>query len=118
MNNCNFIGRICNDLKIEQAGDISVVGVNFALKTSRKDENGQYRTAFLNCKAFGKTAENIQKYFKKGDAIGITCAISDDSYTKEDGKRVSKIGFIINNFTFIENKTNTESNNNNEDCPF
>ena len=122
MNNFNGIGRICNDLTLEKAGEISVVGVNFALKTSRKDDKGEYRTAFLHCKAFGRTAENIAKHFKKGDAIGISAQITDESYIKQDGTKVSKIGFIINGFDFITGKKQdaptANSSFDDEDIPF
>jgi len=124
MNVCSFIGRICNEVKLEKANETSVVGINFALKTDRKNQDGSYRTAFLNCKAFGTTAEKIAQYFKKGDPIAITAKVTDESYTTQDGKNVSKIGFIIFGFDFLKPKEKTQTqaqsqqSDNDDDIPF
>ena len=105
MNNCNFIGRICNDLQINQAGaDNKVLGINFAVQTSRKGANGKYLTVFLNCKAWNTTAEKIAQYCKKGDKLGITASITNEDYINQAGTKIIKIGFNINNFDLLEPK--------------
>jgi single-strand DNA-binding protein len=46
----------------------------------KKDDQAQEQTHFIRCHAFGKTAENIAKYFKKGERIIVNGGLSQDSW--------------------------------------
>ena len=62
------IGRLTRDPE-ERNG-----AVRFTTAVTRrfKNKDGQYDSDFINCVAFAKTGEFIQKYFHKGDKIAIT----------------------------------------------
>src|SRR5215210_3459607 len=57
---------------------------------------------FVDCTAFGKTAENINKYFTKGKPIFIDGRLKYDQWEdKQGGGKRSKLTVVVNNFQFI-----------------
>lgn len=78
---------------------------NFGLATNRvyKDKNGtkQEATEFHNVVAFGRTAEVIAQYCKKGRPIFVEGRIQTRSWEgKEDGKKQYRTEIIVDNFQF------------------
>ena len=78
---------------------------NFGLATNRtyKDKNGQKQeaTEFHNVVAFGRTAEVIAQYVKKGRPIFVEGRITTRSWEgKEDGKKQYRTEIIVENFQF------------------
>ena len=57
---------------------------------------------FINCVAFGKTAEFIEKYFLKGMKIEITGRIQTGSYTNQDGNKVYTTDVVAEQVGFGE----------------
>jgi len=78
---------------------------NFGLATNRtyKDKSGakQESTEFHNVVAFGRTAEVIAQYVKKGRPIFVEGRITTRSWEgKEDGKKQYRTEIIVENFQF------------------
>lgn len=78
---------------------------NFGLATNRtyKDKSGQKQesTEFHNVVAFGRTAEVIAQYVKKGRPIFVEGRIQTRSWEgKEDGKKQYRTEIIVENFQF------------------
>lgn len=78
---------------------------NFGLATNRvyKDKSGakQEATEFHNIVAFGRTAEVIAQYMKKGRPIFVEGRITTRSWEgKEDGKKQYRTEIIVENFQF------------------
>ena len=78
---------------------------NFGLATNRtyKDKSGQKQeaTEFHNIVAFGRTAEVIAQYVKKGRPIFVEGRITTRSWEgKEDGKKQYRTEIIVENFQF------------------
>ena len=89
---------------------------NLNVAVDRKfKKDGQPTADFINCKAFGKTAEFIEKYFDKGNRIGLTGSIQTGSYKNKDGATVYTTDVIVDNVEFVEPKSssNNSSNGNN-----
>lgn len=78
--------------------------VNFGLATNRtyKDKNGgkQEATEFHNIVAFGRTAEVIAQYCKKGRPIFVEGRITTRSWDGQDGKKNYRTEIVIENFQF------------------
>ena len=103
MNNCNFIGRITRDLELKYTNS-NMAYCKFGLAVDRRfKKDGQPTADFLNCTAWGKTAELIGKYLTKGSKIGISTRVEMGSYDK-DGVKIYTTDFIVENITFCENK--------------
>ena len=91
----NLVGNTQNNDKLYQfypAHDDKKAVLNFLISSQRpfakKDENGYYPSDLYSCKAFGPTAEFINKYFQAGDAMEIIGYLAiDKGGMKEDGTK-------------------------------
>lgn len=107
MNKVILVGRFTRDPEIRYStGESATATARFSLAVNRRFKNaeGNYDADFINCVAFGKTAEFIEKYFKKGMSIGITGRIQTGSYTNKDGQKVYTTDVIVEETEFVESK--------------
>jgi single-strand DNA-binding protein len=75
------------------------IGVNRKFKSGESEKE---EVSFFDCEAWGKTAENIAKYFTKGMPIFIECRPKQDTWDdKESGKKRSKVKFVVEQFQFF-----------------
>lgn len=98
MNSVSIMGRLTKDPTIRvTAGTNPITIATFTLAV--QDDYDNKKADFVSCKAFGKTAELVEKYCHKGDFIGLTGKISTGSYEK-DGKKVYTMDVNANHLTF------------------
>lgn len=104
MNKVLLIGRLVRDPEIKYTdGGASIA--RFSTAVDRKFKKAGEETAdFINCVAFGKTAEFIEKYFFKGNKIVIEGRIQTGSYTNKDGQKVYTTDVIVEQVEFAESK--------------
>lgn len=110
MNTCSLIGRLVRDNKLEYTTSGKAYLKN-ALAIDRRGEG----TDFVNIIAWEKTAEFIDKYFHKGNKIGIVGRLQSSSY-KKDNKTFYSLDVVVEGVTFCESKTTEDvllSNNSN-----
>lgn len=119
MNNWNGTGRLVKDPEIRYAngqnGQLCIAAFNLAVDRKFKKE-GEATADFISCKAFGKTAEFIQKYFHKGMKMGVVGRIQTGSYEK-DGVKHYTTDIIIEEVEFLEKKENNGQAPNNNPAP-
>lgn len=103
-NNWNGIGRITKDLELSKTkSDIPVL--NFSIAVDRPGTNKDNRiTDFFDCVAWRGSAENIAKYFKKGDPIGIHGNLQTDEYEDKDGNKRKKTEICVDSFEFLPSR--------------
>lgn len=101
MNSVHIMGRICKDLEVK-TGASGTEFLSFSVAVNRKFSK-EKETDFINCKAFGKTAVNIAKFFTKGSLILIEGRIQTGSYEK-DGHRVYTTDVMVDGFHFTGEK--------------
>lgn len=99
MNSVNLIGRLVRDVDVRTAKneDQTAIGI-FTLAV---DRNGK-EADFISCRAFGKTAEFLEKYTKKGDRIGVTGRIQTGSYENRKGEKVYTTDVIVERTYFAD----------------
>jgi single-strand DNA-binding protein len=118
MNNVNLVGRFVRDLELKYSKEGKAM-----LKSSVAVSRTKEITDFINIVAFGKTAELIAEYHKKGDLIALNGSIWTDSYDKE-GQKVYTFEVCVNQITFVKpaksesSGLNTEENNSDPDSSF
>lgn len=102
MNNFYGIGRLTKDVTVNYTpSQMAVARFNIAIDRG-KDRNGESRGAdFLSCVAFGKTAENLEKFSGKGLRIAINGHIQTGSYEK-DGQKVYTTDIVADRIEFID----------------
>lgn len=100
-------GRITNSpaLLFGKSG-IGYTSINVAVDRYSKDNKS---TDFINCTAFGKTAELIAERFTKGQEIIIEGNLKVDVFEKDD-KREYKTSVLIEKFEFCGSKKDKGSN--------
>lgn len=102
MNKVELIGRLTKDPEIRNTSN-QVPFCNFSLAVDRsfKDANGQRQTDFINCVAWRQTATFIQKYFRKGNRLGVIGSIQTRNYEDENGKHyITEV--IVDEAEFVE----------------
>ena len=120
MNKVQLVGRLTRDPEIRYSqGENATATVRFSVAVNRRFKNseGNYDADFINCVAFGKSAEFVEKYFKKGMAIGLTGRIQTGSYTNKDGQKVYTTDVVVEETEFVESKGASNTGNSNVSRP-
>ena len=104
LNDCKFVGRFVNDPKMAYTSNTQTAVASFVLAIDRgKDKNGEDKgTDFPTYKAFGKIAENIERFFHKGDTILISKShVQTGKYENKNGDTVFTTDFIVDSWQFM-----------------
>ena len=83
LNKIVIVGRLTKDAQIYEKEESKVATFCVATERNYKDENNEISSDYLICKAFGKTATNIEKYTSQGTLVGITGQMRSRKYEKE-----------------------------------
>jgi single-strand DNA-binding protein len=102
-----LIGRLTRDPETKQTGSGSTL-CKFSLASSRWDGK-EKKPGYFDCVAFGKTAETVGKYLKKGSQICVHGSLVWSSWETQEGKKNSKVEIMVNSFQFLDTKTNSEN---------
>ncbi len=125
LNVITLMGNLTADpeLKTSQSG---ANYCNFQIGVSRSyaKQGEEKKTDFIPISVFGKTAEFVSKWFKKGSGIIVVGRLQSDSYTDKDGNKRTKYDVVANEVSFAGSKKE-ESNDtphyeeiDNNDLPF
>ena len=100
MNTVTLIGRLTKDPEVKYtAGENPTAVARFSIAVN--DGYGENeRTSFINIVAFGKQAENCERFLSKGRQVGITGRIQTGSYEK-DGRTVYTTDVIASRVEFL-----------------
>lgn len=102
MNSVQLIGRLTRDPEVRYTdGGMSIARFSIAVDRRFKQDGGD-TADFINCVAFGKTGEFIEKYFTKGKKIALTGRIQTGSYTNKDGAKVFTTDVVTDTVEFVE----------------
>ena len=113
MNSVQLVGRLTRDPEIRYAdGGSAIARFSLAVDRRYKSENGP-TADFPNCVAFGRTAEFIEKYFRKGMRMGCQGRIQTGSYTNNDGQKVYTTDVVVESCEFVESKASQQPEENN-----
>lgn len=119
MNKVILMGRLTRDPDVRWTqGQDAKCTARYTLAVDRriKAQDGQQTADFISCVSFGRTAEFVEKYVKKGIKIAITGRIQTGSHTNRDGQKVYTTDVVVEEAEFAESKkaagekSNTTSN--------
>lgn len=110
MNKVILMGRLVRNPEIKySAGAEQKAVAKFTLAVDRRyKKDGEQSADFIPCTAFGKIAEFIEKYLRKGTKIALEGHWQTGSYEK-DGHKVYTNDCIVESIEFAESKK-SESN--------
>lgn len=106
MNSVNIIGTLTRDCELKYLPNGTPVG-KFGIAFNEKiKQNEQWvaKAHFFDVTAWGKTAENINKFFHKGKQIGVTGSLQFEQWQDQQGQRRSKVSIKVDKFDFIGGK--------------
>lgn len=88
MNKSILMGRLTRDPETRYTQTTNTQVTSFTLAVNRRfTKEGQPSADFINIVAWGKTAEFVSKYFKKGQQVGVIGRIQTRNYEDDQGKK-------------------------------
>ncbi len=114
MNKVILMGRLTRDPEIRYSqGENATAIARYTLavdrRMSRSNTNGEQTADFIQCVAFGRSAEFAEKYLHKGIKMLVTGRIQTGSYTNKDGQKVYTTDVIIDDQEFAESKSASQN---------
>jgi len=107
MNKVVLVGRLTRDPDFHSTQNSCYARFSVAVDRKYK-QDGQPTADFPSCLAWGKTAEFVDKYFKKGQRIGVEGRIQTGSYKGKDGNTVYTTDVVAESVEFVENKRDSQ----------
>ena len=107
MNVVVLVGRLTRDPDIRQyQGENQTVVARYTLAVDRRfsRNNSEQSADFISMVSFGKTAEFIEKYVRKGTKLVVRGRIQTGSYTNRDGQKVYTTDVVGEDVEFAESK--------------
>ena len=99
MNKIMLVGRLATDIQMKNSGETKYG--RFYLAVSRRGKKDE--ADFINCAVFGKTAETMFEWCRKGHRIGIEGHLQISQYEKNGEKR-SSYSVIVETMEFLQTK--------------
>jgi single-strand DNA-binding protein len=113
LNKVMLIGRLTRDPEIRAfANGGKVAAFGFAVNNRRKNSStGQWEDepVFLDLEAFnrgeyGKQADLVEQYLRKGQQVFIEGHLRLDQWTSQDGQKRSRLKIVVDNMQFLERR--------------
>lgn len=108
LNKCILCGYLTRDPELKYTSSGTAVGAfGLAMNREWKDHGGQKQTetCFVDITAFGKQAETIAQYVKKGSALLVEGRLKLDQWEdKQSGEQRQKLKVVLESFSFLDAK--------------
>ena len=105
LNRITIMGRMTKDPELRRTNSGKAV-TSFTLAVDRDFEKG--KTDFIECVAWGNTAEFVSKYFSKGRMVVASGRLQLRDWTDKDGNKRKTAEVVTDNVYFGDSKNNTE----------
>jgi single-strand DNA-binding protein len=103
MNKVILMGRLTRDPEVRAAGSTTVARFSLAVDRRFKRE-GEPEADFFNCTAFGKQADFVERYLRRGTKMVVVGRIQNDNYTNREGQKVYSVQILVDELEFAESK--------------
>ena len=106
MNKVILMGRLTRDPEVRYSQGASQTTVaRFSVAVDRRfKREGEPDADFFNCTCFGKQAEFVERYLRKGTKIVLSGRVQNDNYTNKDGQMVYSVRIMVDEIEFAESK--------------
>ena len=102
MNKVMLIGRLTKDPEIKATSTGKTVAA-FTLAVNRRKKEDP--ADFIQCKAFDKTAEVVQKYCQKGKQVCVLGRIQTGSYENKEGRKIYTTDIMVDELELLGSKS-------------
>lgn len=101
INNVTLQGKLGKDIDLKYTQSGKAVGTtSIAVERDYKNSNGEKETDWVNIVFWGKTAETVANYFRKGDEILVVGRIQTRSYEDNSGSKKYVTEVVADKFSF------------------
>ncbi len=104
LNKAILMGRFARDPECKYIGDRKVANFTLAVDRGRKNANGEREADFIECAAWGSSAEFVQKWFAKGMMAIVVGRIQTRHWEDRNGNKRISVGVQVDEITFGETK--------------
>ncbi len=113
MNKVLLVGRLTRDPELRTTpGGMAVTRFSLAISQNFVNKNGERGVDFINCSAWGRQADNISKYCKKGTLVSAEGRIRTSSYNAQDGSKRYVTEVVCDTVNFLSrNNSDGQSDN-------
>lgn len=104
VNTVILAGHLTRDPEVRPlAGDKVVVNFGLAINRRYKGTDGEVKedSTFVDCEAWGRTAELVGQYLAKGSAAYVEGRLRLDSWQDKDGKNRQRLKVVVENVQFV-----------------
>lgn len=107
VNSVVLVGRLTSDVELKYTPSGTAVA-KFGIAVGGKPTEGKDNTSFFSVVVWGKSAENVNTYLKKGQRCALKGRIESSSWQAQDGTKRSKVEVVAEMVEFLEpvNKSN------------
>ena len=116
-----IMGNVTRDPELRAVSSgTQVCSFSVAVNRSFKGGDGENKesVSFINCTAWGKAAEIISQYAKKGTGIMVSGRLEQRSYEAKDGSKRSTTEVVVEDFNFLGGRdSNVDYSNAQEEAP-
>ncbi|TVQ31390.1 MAG: single-stranded DNA-binding protein [Phycisphaeraceae bacterium] len=102
-----LMGNLTRDVELKHLSpEVAVANIGLAVNRRFRTREGENReeTTFVDCEAWGRTAEVMAQYLAKGRPVFIEGRLKLDTWQDKDGGNRSKLKVVIENFQFVDSR--------------
>ncbi len=107
VNKVFLMGNLTRDVQLKHTANNTAVA-NIGLAVNRRYRNNagemQEETTFVDCEAWGRTAETMGKYLSKGRPVFVEGRLRLNEWEDRDGNKRSKLLVVVDTFTFVDSR--------------
>ena len=107
-------GNVGKDAELRNINNgMQVSNFNVAVRQNRPDSNGEYGTDWFRCAVWGKRAQTVNNYFKKGSHVTVTGVLNISQYSGKTQLSIDVSDFDLPDNHNTNNANSTKRNSNN-----
>lgn len=117
LNRVALVGRLTKEVELRRTGNGKAVA-NFTIAVNRNFKTGDGQEAdFLNIVAWGKVAENTERYCSKGSLVSVDGRLQSRTYENNQGQKVYVTEVVADSVQFLDTKKKTNTQEPQQEAP-
>lgn len=105
LNRVFLMGNLTRDIEVRHTSqNMAIAKMGLAVNRKFKTQSGEQReeVTFVDCDAFGRTAEVMAQYLRKGRPVFIEGRLKLDQWQDQQGNKRSKLSVVVESFQFVD----------------
>ena len=104
INRTVLVGRLTKDPELRKSGSGNSF-ISFTVAVDNRVRPGEAKSAsFINCVAFGNSADNMAKYTRKGSLVGVEGRLQQRNYATKDGTQRCSLVLLCDSIQFLDSR--------------